>query len=632
MAQLAIQDAFAWAVRKQQAGALAEAAALYQEIVAGAPDYVEAHYNLSLALKSLGRLEEATTAARAALALRPVFPEASLHLGNILGERGMTDDAIAAYRRAIADRPNYAEARFNLAVMLHQVGELKEAIGEYRGVLEVAPDMGEAHQALGNVLCDAGNVEEAIAAHRRAQDLLPESSDVYIGLGNALRDAGRAEEAIEAYRTALALGETRQAPIQSRCRTASNLLFTLHFLPNYDRRRIWREHQLWNQTYIRPTQGLIAPHVNDPTPDRRLRIGYVSPDFSRHPVGRFMLPLLANHDHQRFEIFGYSDVRRPDEITERLRLRADVWRDAKSNSDTQLEQIIRSDRIDILVDLTMHTRDNRLLVFAHKPAPVQVTYLAYCGTTGMETMDYRLTDRYLDPPGGDDSVYSEKSVRLPNCFWCFGPESGQPEVSALPASSRSQVTFGCFNNYCKINSGTFAAWLALLKKAPNSRLILFAEPGEHRTRAWNLFREAGLDPQRLWFSGFLPAQEYLRQYQHVDIALDPFPYPGGTTTFDALWMGVPVVSLAGETAVSRAGLSILSNLGLPELVASTVDRYVEIAAELATDLPRLMQLRSSLRARMKSSPLMDGPRFARDVEAAFRQMWRTWCETAPRGA
>jgi predicted O-linked N-acetylglucosamine transferase (SPINDLY family) len=650
MPQLTIADAFALALRCQQEERISEAVALYQQITAIAPDHVEAHYNLGLALKRLGRVDEAIAECRAALALRPAFADAWLVLGNALADKGRSDESIEAYRSAIANRPDYAQAYFNLAAILHRIGQMKEAIDAYRHALSIAPDMAEAHQNLGNALRDVGRVDEAIAAHRHAQALLPQSSEVEVGLGNALRDSGRAEEAIAAYRRALELGEAQRAPLKSQFPIAGNLLFTLNFVGAYDRRRIWREHQWVNERLVRPARLPQTAH-RSPGPaglGRRLRVGYVSPDFSQHPVGRFMLPLLANHDHRRYEVFCYSDVRRPDHFTERLRAFADTWRDTSAASDAQLEQTILSDQIDILVDLAMHTRDSRLLVFARKPAPVQVAYLAYCGTTGLEAMDYRLTDPYLDPPStgstgspqagsgqapsGDDSVYSETSIRLPNCFWCFQAEAQGPEVSNLPALATGRVTFGCFNNYCKVNSVTFAAWIDLLKKVPNSRLVLFAEPGEHRTRAWQLFREAELDPERLWFTGFLPAREYVEQYRHIDIALDPFPYPGGTTTFDALWMGVPVVSLAGETAVSRAGLSILSNIGLPELVATSIEQYVAIAAGLASALPRLAELRSGLRDRMKRSPLMDAPRFARDVEGAFDQMWERWCQSGTASA
>jgi predicted O-linked N-acetylglucosamine transferase (SPINDLY family) len=373
---------------------------------------------------------------------------------------------------------------------------------------------------------------------------------------------------------------------------------------------------------------LIEPHLNDRSPQRRLRIGYVSPDFRFHPVGRFLLPLLETHDRGNFEIFCYASVDVPDALTDRCRAYTDAWRDVRDLSDEQLAQVVRRDRIDVLVDLTMHMAQNRLLLFARKPAPVQVTYLAYCGTTGLETMDYRLTDPHLDPPGGDERFYSERSVRLPETYWCYRPTIETPPVNPLPALAAGHVRFGSLNNFCKATPPTLAAWGRLLQAVPVSRLLLSARAGSHRDRVRGLLGEQGVASERVDFVDIQPVAEYFALYQQIDVALDPFPYGGGTTSCDALWMGVPVVSLAGQTAVGRGGLSILTNVGLPDLAARDAGHYVQVAAELAQDLPRLSDLRATLRERMRNSPLMDAPRFARSVEAAYREMWRRWCHRA----
>jgi predicted O-linked N-acetylglucosamine transferase (SPINDLY family) len=291
-----------------------------------------------------------------------------------------------------------------------------------------------------------------------------------------------------------------------------------------------------------------------------------------------------------------------------------------------LADAVREDRIDILVDLTMHMAQNRVLVFARKPAPVQVAYLAYCGTTGLPAMDYRLTDRYLDPPQHAAELYSEQSVWLPETYWCYRPVIATRPVSGLPAMARGEVTFGCLNNFCKVTALTLAAWSRLLRAVPQSRLLLHAPAGKARERVRGLLAGEGVAPERVLFADKRPVADYFRIYEQVDVALDPFPYGGGTTTFDALWMGVPVVSLAGQTAVGRGGLSILSNLDLAELVAHDPVQYVGIAAELAGDLPRLGGLRATLRERLQGSPLMDAPRFARNLEAAYRAMWQRWCD------
>jgi predicted O-linked N-acetylglucosamine transferase (SPINDLY family) len=275
----------------------------------------------------------------------------------------------------------------------------------------------------------------------------------------------------------------------------------------------------------------------------------------------------------------------------------------------------------------MHAADNRLLVFARKPAPVQVTYLAYCGTTGLSAMDYRLTDPYFDPPGQNERFYSEQSVRLPETYWCYRPPIETPPVNALPALEEGYVCFGSLNNFCKVTPPTLAAWSRILQAVPGSRLLLHARAGSHRDRVRAFLAEQGISTARLEFVDFLPESEYFEIYQRIDVALDPFPYGGGTTTCDALWMGVPVVSLAGQTAVGRGGVSILSNIGLPELAAHDSEHYVRIAEALANNLPGLAGLRTMLHDRMRSSPLTDAPRFARNIEAAYREMWRRWCAT-----
>jgi predicted O-linked N-acetylglucosamine transferase (SPINDLY family) len=359
-----------------------------------------------------------------------------------------------------------------------------------------------------------------------------------------------------------------------------------------------------------------------------LRVGYVSPHFRQHPVGRFLLPLLENHDHAAFEILCYSGDWRRDEITERLQRASDGWRCTVGVSDEELARLIREDRIDILVDLTMHMENSRLLVFARKPAPIQVTYLAYCSTTGVETIDYRLTDPYLDQPNEDPHFYSEESVHLPRTYWCFEPPADAPAAAELPASANGRITFGCLNNFAKVTAPALAAWAEILGSVAGSKLLLHCPPGGHRQRVLADLAARGINANRVEFVARVAFQEYLRLHNRIDIALDPFPYAGGTTTCDALWMGVPVVSLAGQTAVSRAGLSLLSNVGIPELAASTREEYVRLGASLARDLPRLSELRRTLRQRMRRSPLMNAPQFARDVETEYRMMWAKWCEPA----
>jgi predicted O-linked N-acetylglucosamine transferase (SPINDLY family) len=405
-----------------------------------------------------------------------------------------------------------------------------------------------------------------------------------------------------------------------------SLLFALHCHPDSDAASLFAESRNWSRQHAEPLQRLISKYENDRTADRPLRLGYVSPDLRNHPVGQFVLPLLDCHDRNAFQVICYAEVPAPDEMTAKLQTHVDTWRSIVGLSDEQTAEMIRQDRIDILVDLAMHTANNRLLVFARKPAPVQVTYLAYPGGTGLETIDYRLTDRYLDPDEADDRYYVERSIRLSGSYWCYQPSDAAPAVNELPALSAGRITLGCLNNYCKVTRPALETWARLLNRLGDARLLLHSPPGNHRESLMRYLTDRGITPDRVELVGRVSPEDYFQTYCRMDVALDPFPYCGGTTTCDALWMGVPVVTLSGRTAVGRSGVSILSNAGLPELIARTPEEYERIVAELAGDLPRLRELRSTLRQWMQQSPLMDAAGFARGVETAYRDMWRQWCQ------
>jgi predicted O-linked N-acetylglucosamine transferase (SPINDLY family) len=363
-------------------------------------------------------------------------------------------------------------------------------------------------------------------------------------------------------------------------------------------------------------------------PERKLRIGYVSPDLCAHVVSRFIAPVLARHDRDAFEVYCYAEVAAPDEITTMLRGYANGWRDTVGEPDEHLAEAIRQDGIDILVDLAGHSASNRLLVFARKPAPVQITYLGYAATTGMTAMDYRLTDALADPPGMTEQFHSERLIRLPKCAWCYNKLADGPGVSELPASKAGHVTFCSFNNFAKVNEPLLRLWGRILQSVPGSRLLIKANAldspsTQQRVRDWA--SGAGIDQNRLDLCGWLSLAEHYARYGQVDIALDTFPYHGTTMTCEALWMGVPVVTLAGGSHLSRVGVSLLTNVGLPELVAESADDYVRIAADLGGDLSRLRGMRATLRKRMEDSPLLDAAGFTKNLEAAYRQAWRQWC-------
>jgi predicted O-linked N-acetylglucosamine transferase (SPINDLY family) len=470
----------------------------------------------------------------------------------------------------------------------------------------------------GNALLEKGQLDEAIEAFRTAIRLRPDHLPSLCYLAVVLKDRGELDEAVAIFRRLVELSPDNAT-------YHSNLLYTLNFLPNISPADVLAEHRLWSRRHADPLKAHWRAHANDRNPDRRIRIGYASPDFRLHPVGRFILPLLVNHDHGQFETYCYSWVRTPDHLTARCQRYVDVWRDIQAISDYQAAELIRNDGIDILVDLTMHMKGHRPLLFARKPAPVQVTYLAYAGTTGLDAIDYRITDPYLDPPGSPDERYTEKSIRVARSYWCYKPTIRDIPISPPPSTQAGHITFGSLNNFCKVNDGVLDVWAKILGAAANSRLTIHAHVGIHRARVCRRFAGNGIDPQRISFVPPVWIDAYMRQYNQIDICLDTFPYVGGTTTCDALWMGCPVVTLSGNTGISRGGVSILSNVGLPELIAQNPGEYVRLAADLAGDATRLAQLRSRIREQMRRWPLMDAKRFAADMETAYRQIWQTWC-------
>jgi predicted O-linked N-acetylglucosamine transferase (SPINDLY family) len=565
-------------------GRSAEAIFAYQRAIRLRPDDAGTHINLGIALRIQGRVAEAITAYERALQLKPDYPEAHNNLGNVLRTQGRVADAIHCYERALWLRPNYADAHNNLGIALKELGRMPEAIAAYERAIQLRPDYVDAHDNLGNALRTHGRIVEAAECYRRAVELRPNH--------------------VEAH---------------------SSLLYSLHFCPGTEARPLYEEHRRWDRQFADPLSRLILPHPNEPAPERPLRIGYVSPDFRDHVVGRNLLPLFRAHARPQFAIVCYSGVTRPDALTELFRGHADTWRDVADRTDEQLAQVVREDRIDVLVDLTLHMVGSRLLVFARKPAPVQVTFAGYPGTTGLSAIDYRLTDPYLDPPGLHDDHYSEESLRFFDSFWCYDPPDQEPSVNSLPALANRTVTFGCLNHFGKVNRPVLRLWAEVLRAVPNSRLLLLTPEGPQRQSTLDRLSEEGVWAERVTFVGHQPRQAYLGLYHQIDVMLDTFPYNGHTTSLDSLWMGVPVITLVGQTAVGRAGLSQLTNLGLPELIGRTPEDFVRIAVDLAGDLPRLRDLRATLRGRMEASPLMDVEGFVRGIEAAYRGMWQRWC-------
>jgi protein O-GlcNAc transferase len=675
---------FETAVRCHRAGRVERAELLYRRVIEQAPKHGDAMFLLSALMLGSDRLEEARALLERAVRVAPDNALFLSSLGDCYGRLGRRREAVGALFMAIARKPDFAEPILTLALTFEAEEELPAAAACYERALELEPSLpaaadrlaslkarqtalapmvppalaaesgmspAELFAGLGATLRGAGAAEHAAAWYRAALKCDPRSAYVHTALGAIHADAGRFEQAIVDFRRALEIDE-RFHPARGYLDTALEetgrhdeleavhrvavalrpddpdahkvLLFNMQFRPNVSASDILGEARTWNERHARPLAVQALPHHNERSPERRLRIGYVSPNFNAHVVSRFIVPVMKNHDHQQFEIFCYSSADKPSPETAIIRGCADVWREATALDDAALSEVIRRDQVDILVDLTLYMSGCRLLTFARRPAPIQICW-AYPGTTGLETMDYRLSDPFLDPEGQSTEVYSEETIRLPDCFGCYDPLTDIPDVSPLPALTNGRITFGSLNHFRKVNDGVLRLWATVLRAVPESRLLLVAPEGSARARLQSFFEEAGVRPDRIDFVGRCPWLEYLSRYREIDICLDTFPYNGHTTSLDALWMGVPTVTLAGATVVGRAGVSQAMNLGLPELIAMTPEEYVRAACSLAKNLEHLSALRQTLRARLRQSPLMDGARFTKNLESVYRDVWRRFC-------
>ncbi|WP_350030142.1 tetratricopeptide repeat protein [Caballeronia sp. GAWG1-1] len=598
-----------------------EAQAVFLAALSICPDDTNALMGLANAYHALDSLEDAERIYRRVLILEPDNVQARTTLGYTLQKLERLCDAEAEYREALILAPDAADIHYNLGILYGHQDRLNDAERTYRRAIECCSDHVEAHNNLGRILQSLGRLETAESILRRSiaiQDDIPEAHN---NLAGVLKDMGAMEEAIQSFRRAVDCGPNDEC-------VHRNLNYALTYHAETPR-EILEECLRFAARHEAPLLRHDIVHTNNRDSERRLKIGYVAPDFDGHCQAMFTAPVFAQHDHAAYQIYCYSSVKTPDAITHLIRPMADTWRDVHALDDEQLAQLVRDDGIDVLVDLTMHMSRGRPLLFARRPAPVQVQWLAYPGTTGSSAIRYRLTDPWIDPRDTADLAdrYSEETVWLPETFWCFDPRvtsPNAPDVNALPAWRNGHITFGCLNNPCKASERTLRMWAAILAAVPNARFILLAGPGP-RERFSERLGALGVDLSRVRYVGYQSRVDYLRTYQTIDIGLDTYPYNGHTTSLDALWMGVPVPSRAGDTSVSRAGLSLLMNLGIGELVVHDDAAYVDVVTRLANDLPRLTELRSTLRARLERSPMMDAPRFTRNLEAAYRQMWRAWC-------
>lgn len=673
-----------------QEGQQAEARALLEKILAVQPTHAEANNLLGVRLLAEDDTHAARKYFQRALDARPGFAAPQNNLGNIHLDEGNLDAAARCYRAALAHTPDYVEALTNLGSIYNLQGDNQAAESYCRKAVEFAPGFGGAHCNLGNVLLSLGRVGEAIACYREATRLSPGLPEALANLALALQDPGFLPGAIEHYekqsirrpndflphvriaqalqvqghwdaaaqRLELALaikpdsaeallilsanyayiGDVRTASgylhqvldaEPGNYFAQSRLVFDSMYFADCTGRQIYRGFRDWAERYA--TRPLLPlPPLATALTKRRLRIGYVSRDFANHAVGYFLEPILRQHDHAQFEIFCYSSLIQEDEYTERYKQLADQWRDISTLSEPATVNQVREDNIDILVDLSGHTTGNRLGVLACKPAPVQVNYLGHPATTGLTTIDYRFGDAVTDPKELIAGHYSETIWQLPNCFLTYQPADDAPPVQPAPSLANGYITFGSFNNIAKVNDLVIEAWAEVLHAVPGSRLMLKSyalSSVRGRKRIVEGFAAQGIPTERLELAYWnAETKHHLELYNKVDIALDTYPYNGTTTTCEALWMGVPVVSLEGGHHAARVGASLLNVVGLSELLARDLVEFVQLAATLAADRERLIALRAGLRERMAASPLLDHAGFTRNLEAAYREMWRSYCE------
>lgn len=675
--------------RAEDGGELLQACELYRRAVALAPRYAKAHINLGIALEAMGDSAGAIGSYEQALAAEPADPAANYNLGKLLHARGEGSRAGELLTRALQGRPDFPEVRIVLGCALASQGKSQEALAEFEAALRQRPgDFGalyhyagvlrtlkrlddaasalrralaidatnaDAHAALSDVLCSQGDtagataeleavlaqrpnwadalhnygcmlrrqlrLDEAEAALRRAIAAQPGHASAYRMLGDVLLAQCRTDEALEVYRVA-----RRDCPHDFGLESAE--LFALLGSERISDADLLARHAAFG----RRIEAAYAPRTrsfrNTRDPRRRLRIGYLSGDFRYHVVTLFMLPVLERHDRSAYEVYCYSTTEMKDSYTRQISARAGAWRDAAGLSNAQLAEAIAADEIDILVDLAGHSGVPQLATMAQRPAPVQATWLGYLNTTGLTRIHYRISDRFADPPATSDCYHTESLIRLPYSQWCYRPFLSPPLAATPPSAKKGFVTFGAFHQAAKISPAARRLWAQILAQIPDCRLVVVGVP---RGRAEDDLRRdlagPGIARERITIVPYSSLQEYLRGFEAVDIALDTMPYSGGTTTCDALWMGVPVLTLPGSRSVSRSAASVLSVVGLPEWIATDAEEYLRRAVRFAGERELLAELRGSLRERMRASPLMDEERFTRDLEQAYLQMWQQWCET-----
>jgi len=604
-------------------GDAAGAAAELERVIAQQPGHAGALYNYALVLGKLARWADAESALRKVLALDPAYPRARFSLGTLLRVAGKADEAEALLEAAVEESPDSPEAHLALAQVSASRGRHDAALAQADAAIGLGPHSGHAWLARGLALYSLQRLPEAEAALRRAAAVDPDLSDAHRVLARVLVSQLRVDEGLKVYEA----GRTHDPDGYVR----ASELFALNYSDALSPEALFERHKAFGEAMEKAYSPIVARFANARDPERRLRVGYVSGDLNFHAVALFLIPLLERHDRTAIETFCYSLSEATDEVTARIVERTDVWRSVPHVARAEVAEMVARDRIDVLIDLSGHSGIPAFDIFVRRPAPVQASWLGYLCTTGLTRIDYRISDPVADPPGATERYHTETLLRLPHVQWCYRPMVDVASSPAPACERNGHVTFVSCNHTAKLSRSVRRLWAQILRQVPGSRLIaLGIAQGPAREAVLRDFAEDGVDASRVTIEPRLPLEAYFRRLDAADIALDAIPYSGGTTTCDALWMGMPVVTAPRAWPMSRSAASILSAVGLREWIVSSPEDYVHSAVAAAADVEVLRGLRATLRSRMRASPLMDEPRFARDMEDAYRRMWRTWCAAPER--
>ncbi len=615
-----IHDTINQARELHKAGRLQEAEQLYRQVLTVAPENAGVIHLLGMIAFQTGKLDVASQLISHAIIKDSNQAAFHNNLGLVMQAQGQYERAVMLFKQAIDIAPRYEDAFCNLGITLENLGRLDEAIAAYDQAIALNPELANAHNSRGVTLYKLGRLEEGKRSLMLAVNIEPEFAEAYNNMGNILEAQGMSHEAQACYKRVLSLQP-------ANARAFSNLLLCMNYDADVDAATLYQTHLAWDKNYAQPQVAGTRTFGNTRDPQRKLRIGYVSGDYYRHPVASFIEPILGTHDKQAFEIFCYANIIYRDGITQRLQGLCDHWRDILGMPDEHVANLIQQDGIDILVDLSGHSAGNRMPVFALKPAPIQVTYLGYPSTSGLSAMDFRITDEWLDPPGLPEDCHTEQLIRLARGSLCFRPPGLKPKTREN--QDPDSITFASFNNMAKVTPEVIRVWSEILHRVPRSRLLLKSKSlGDPATveRLKTLFSGQNISEDRLVLVSWSASlEEHLALYEQVDIALDTFPYSGCTTTCEALWMGVPVITIASSESRNRMSTGVLMQAGLGELVTNSAETYIDLAQGLADHPDELEQLRARIHPAMAASTLLDPMTFTRSLEAAYREMWNNWC-------